>query len=209
MWCQSQAPTVTTCIDLVLFRLKEWGQNFPWSTFSTRHSSNPIVSPCSTNHIKNSPWHSCGFWYKWFSGNWSIYSLAGCWSSEDGADGGGPPICRTLQWTCPSRARTETQLWPEQGLVSCFVPEDLEQDQEQSNSYHLTAKPCTNLGTIVSLIARDLWMGTKYCRISAKISPGAPLSHSSSLTRGDVDSDRPDRIMLSCDFFFPFFFFFS
>lgn len=120
-----------------------------------------------------------------------------------------PPICRTLQWTCPSRARTETQLWPEQGLVSCFVPEDLEQDQEQSNSYHLTAKPCTNLGTIVSLIARDLWMGTKYCRISAKISPGAPLSHSSSLTRGDVDSDRPDRITLSCDFFFPFFFFFS
>lgn len=118
-----------------------------------------------------------------------------------------PPICRMLQWTCPSRARTETQLWPEQGLVSCFVPEDLEQDQEQSNSYHLTAKPCTNLGTIVSLIARDLWMGTKCCRISAKISPGAPLSHSCSLTRGDVDSDRPDRIMLSCDFFFSFFLF--
>lgn len=120
-----------------------------------------------------------------------------------------PLISRMLPRTCPSRARTETQLWPEKGLVSCFVPGDLEQDREQSNSYYPIAEPCTNLGTIVSLIAQDLWMETKYCRISVKISPGALLSHSSSLTHGDVDSDRPGRIMLSCDFFFPFFFFFS
>lgn len=114
-------------------------------------------------------------------------------------------ISRMLQWTCPPRARTETQLWPKQGLASCFVPGDLAQDQERSNSYHLLVKPCTNLGTIVSLIAQDLRMGTKYCRISGKISPGAWRSHSSSLTHGDADSDRPDRIMLSCDFLFPFF----
>lgn len=119
-------------------------------------------------------------------------------------------ISHILQWICPTRARTETQLWPEQGLVSCFVSGDLEQDQEQSNSYHLIAKPCTNLGTIVSLIAQYLWMGTKHllsylCKnLSRSISLPLPP-----LTYGDVDSDRPDRIMLSCDFLFPFFFFFS
>lgn len=49
-----------------------------------------------------------------------------------------------------------------------FPPGDLEEAWEQPNSYHLIAKPCTNLWTIVSLNAEDLWIETKNSPISAK-----------------------------------------
>lgn len=182
----------------------------PRSAFRTGHPFNPITSQCSTNHIKNSSWHFCGFWYKCFSRNWNIYPSL---NSEAGLRSGADSV----YYSYFLRAAVDTS---DQGQVRnpalartrpCFLfcPWRPWTGSGASNSYHLLAKPCTNLGTIVSLIAQDLWMGTRYCRISGKISPGAFLSHSSSLPYGDIDSDRPDRIMLSCDFLFPFFFFFS
>lgn len=52
--------------------------------------------------------------------------------------------------------------------ASCFPPGDLEGYWEQPNSYHLSVQPCTNLWTIVSLNAEDLWLETKNSPISAK-----------------------------------------
>lgn len=56
-------------------RNSEWRAPLP--TLSTRHSFDYIISQCSTNYVHNSPWHSCGIWYKLFSRNLNIHSLTG------------------------------------------------------------------------------------------------------------------------------------